>query len=68
MSNKTINTIINGEGPNCTYLSVVPYNNNKQVQLVIGANYENACAMWFDKSSILDLAELLLELAKRMES
>lgn len=68
MTDKTINTIINGNGPCNSYLSVVPYNDNKSVELVIGANYSNACAMRFSKLDVLELAELLVELAKRMES
>ena len=68
MSDKTIDTIINKSGPNFSYISVVPYSDNKLIELVIGANYEHACAMRFNKSAVLELVVMLVEIANKMES
>lgn len=54
--------MIDGQGPNCTHLSVVRAGQGA-VQLVVGARYENNCASYFNKSGLLELIKVLKEVA-----
>jgi len=65
---KTVQTVINGNGPFCAYLSVDTHGekNPQFVDIVIGANYSNRAASAFDKDSIKDLIDLLVDIHEAM--
>ena len=58
--------LIDGYGPCMSYLSIVPESGG--VQIVVGAQYKDACANHFNKKTVLELAALLLKLGNEMES
>lgn len=65
---KTVQTAINANGPNCTYLTVDArgVKNPNTVDIVIGANFQHRCASAFDKGSIKDLIDLLVDIHEAM--
>jgi hypothetical protein len=60
--------VINGDGPGYSYLSVVPNSDHTLVRLVVGANYNNALAEYFNKYSLGQLIELLQDIHGEMEA
>lgn len=65
---KTVQTAINANGPFCTYLSVDArgVENPQFIDIVIGADYSDRAASAFDKDSIKDLIDLLVDIHEAM--
>lgn len=61
---KIVNSVINGNGPGCAYMSVVP--NGASIDLVIGANYNNKCASAFNRATLGELINTLKEIHEVM--
>ena len=49
----------NGNGPDYTYVSIVPSYNNRKIDLVIGAHFSARCASGFSKESLGELIKIL---------
>ena len=67
ITEKRIKTMVDEFGPGCTQMSVVPADNNTEVELVIGAEYENAYCYYFSKKTLGELIEELKEIHDAME-
>ncbi len=65
VTTRTINTVIDGSGPQHSYMSVEPVGTS--LNLVIGACYEDACACSFSKGGLGELIEILKEIHTAME-
>lgn len=57
----TVNKVINGIGPNHTYMSVNPLSSGS-IDLVIGAAYGEKCASIFNKTSLQELIDTLQQI------
>ena len=56
----------NGNGPNYTYVSIVPSSDNREVDLVIGAHFSACCASRFSKESLGEMIKILQEVQDAM--
>lgn len=65
---KIVKTVINGNGPFCTYLSVDTHGvkNPTTVDIVIGANYSNRAASAFNKEGLKELIDLFVDIHEAM--
>ena len=62
----TINTIIDGQGPEGTYMSVVPFCGYKGIELVIGCRYAHVDACSFSKDGLKELIDILTDIHEVM--
>lgn len=66
---KVVQAATNAFGPMQTYFSIQPWNSAAgtcTIDLVIGANFEHRCASAFDKSSLKELIDLLVDIHEAM--
>ena len=63
---KTVVKVIDGNGPQCVNMSVVP-DNRGGIYLVIGARYDHRCAAAFSKDGIKELIDTLSEILEALE-
>jgi hypothetical protein len=65
---KTVKTAINVSGPCGAYFSIDTYKkeNPRSIDLVIGANYQYRAASAFDKDSLKELIDLLVDIHEAM--
>ena len=56
----------NGEGPDYTYVSIVPSYDNSKVALVIGAHFSDRCASSFSKGALGEMIKILQEVHDAM--
>jgi len=63
VTTKKVVDAINVNGPGGCYMSFkkVPYSQNT-FQIVIGANFEDSCAAFFNKGSLKELIDILQEI------
>jgi hypothetical protein len=62
---KQVRKVINGEGPNDTFMSVVP-SGGGAIGLVFGAVYEDACAHYLCKDGLKELIDILKDIHDAM--
>lgn len=62
-----INRVIDGCGPNASYMSVIPSLGGGSIELVIGAAAEDRCAAYQNKESLTELIRILTEIRDCME-
>lgn len=63
----TILEVIDGDGPDCIYMSVSPRNGNKEIYLVIGAMFNDKCAYTLSKDGLRQLIDILTEIHEAMK-
>ncbi len=63
---KTVVKVIDGSGPQCANMSVVP-DRMDGIYLVIGARYVDRCACAFSKDGIKELIDTLSEILEALE-
>lgn len=69
----TIQTVSDGKGPALTLMSLAPMVAREAgkvttVSMVIGAREADSCASLFGKNDLIELAEMLLTIAGKMDS
>jgi len=69
----TIQTVTNGKGPAFTLMSLAPMVAREDgkvttVSMVIGAREADSCASLFGKKDLIELAEMLLTIADKMDA
>lgn len=62
-----VNRVIDGCGPNGSYMSVIPSEGGKSIELVIGAAAEDRCAAYQNKKSLTELIQILTKIRDGME-
>lgn len=61
---KTLKPVKNGDGPGYSYVSIVP--DGDEINLVIGALYDDRRACGFSKATLTQLIDLLTEVRNTM--
>ena len=67
VTNKEVKTVYDGDGPDLSYISVVPKREGRAIDLVIGAMWEDRCASSFNKESLSRLIDILAEIRDAMK-
>lgn len=67
VTTRTILQVIDGDGPDCIYMSVSPLNGNKEIDLVIGAMFKDKCASTLSKDGLHQLIDILTEIHEAMK-
>jgi len=67
VTKKVVNKVIDGNGPQCSCMSVEPSKYGKSISLVIGARYESAVACSFSKEGVKELIDILADIHEAME-
>ena len=68
VTKKAVNKVIDGNGPQSSYMSVEPEGHyGKGINLVIGARYESAVACSFSKEGVKELIDILTDIHEAME-
>ena len=63
----TINTVIDGAGPDNCFMTVRPNADNTAVDIVVGAPWSDRCASAFTKKSLVELAAMIMTIAVNMD-
>lgn len=56
-----------GYGPGCAYLTILEDNWPTSVQVTVGATATHASACYFDKETLAELIDILIEVRNAME-
>ena len=62
-----VNKVVDGYGPQCIFMTVIPFRDGCSIELVIGACAEHMCASSLSKSGVKELISLLTEIHEAME-
>jgi len=65
VTEKRVNTVIDGVGPGYTLMSVIPYGGDC-VDITIGAKRKNRCGPSFCKETLRELIQILEEIHEAM--
>lgn len=57
----------NGYGPGGAYLTILEDQWPLTVQVIVGATEEDTCASYFDKETLAELIDILVEVRNAME-
>jgi hypothetical protein len=63
----TLREVIDGNGPQCIYMSVKPSDSGEGIDLVIGAQWQNRCASSLSKSGLGQLITTLQDIHQAMK-
>lgn len=67
VTTRTILQVIDGDGPDCIYMSVDPLTSGG-IDLVIGATFKDKCASALSKDGLRQLIDILTEIHEAMEN
>ena len=62
-----IQEVVDGYGPVMTYLTILPHEDSKHIDLVFGAARADRCASLLNKASLKELIQVLRKVHRAMQ-